>query len=113
LFSYGYAYFVMVLGITVVAVGMQKAVGSFDAPMHGLTAGVLPTGLALYLVGLAVFHHTLAPGWPPARLVAAASMLIPAVAGAVIGGWLALASAAVVLVIALFTEARHPARPAA
>ncbi|HEX2807970.1 MAG TPA: low temperature requirement protein A [Kineosporiaceae bacterium] len=108
LFSYGYSYYVLILGITVVAVGLKKAVGSFDAPMHGLTAWMLPAGLALYLIGLAIFHHTLAQGWPLPRLIAAVSMLIPALAGAATGGWLALAAATAVLVLAVVAESARP-----
>jgi low temperature requirement protein LtrA len=79
-YSFGYAYFVIILGIAVAAVGMEKAIDSFHHPSHGLPAVLLPLGTS-FLVGLAGFHRTLSGTWPRARLWAAfavAALVTPA-----------------------------------
>jgi low temperature requirement protein LtrA len=100
LYSFGYAYLAMIIGVTMVAVGMKKAVAHLTAPMHGFTLWLLPLGVALYLVGLAAFHRALAPVLRWSRLLAAAAVLLAVPAGALVGGWLMLLVAAVVLVLA-------------
>jgi low temperature requirement protein LtrA len=98
-YSFGYAYLTLIFGIAVSAVGMQEAIDSFVHPLHGLSAGLLPLGAALYLVGMACFHRSLAGEWPTARLVTAA-----AVAGCALaathwaGGGVALGVTAAVLI---------------
>jgi low temperature requirement protein LtrA len=97
LLSFGYAYLVMIVGVTMAAVGMKKAVTYFTKPLHDFELWLLPLGLACYLVGLAAFHRALAPAWPWVRLVAAAATLLCVPAGVLVGGWLMLLVAAVVL----------------
>ncbi|MEY9873395.1 low temperature requirement protein LtrA [Streptacidiphilus sp. MAP12-33] len=75
LWSFGYAYLFLILGIAVAAVGMQKAIDSFRHPLHGLPGALLPLGVALYLAALAAFHRALAGDWPRRRLVTAAAVL--------------------------------------
>ncbi len=101
LLSFGYAYLVMIVGVTMAAVGMKKAVTYFTEPLHGFPLWLLPLGLALYLVGLAAFHRSLAPDRPWPQLVAAVAVLACAPAGALAGGWLMLLVAAVVLALAI------------
>ncbi|MEU1629919.1 low temperature requirement protein A [Streptomyces sp. NPDC020096] len=108
-YAFGYAYLVMILGIAVAAVGMQKAINSFDTPLHGLPLGLLPLGAALFLVGLASFHRTLAGTWPVARLVGAIAVGVAVPAARWVGGWLALAVTTAVLVC-LVLASREPAR---
>ncbi|GAA1905466.1 low temperature requirement protein A [Streptantibioticus ferralitis] len=108
-YAFGYAYLVMILGIAVTAVGMQKAINSFDTPLHGLPSGLLPLGAALFLAGLAAFHRALARTWPVARLVAAVAVGVAAPAARWVGGWLALAATTAVLVC-LVLASREPAR---
>jgi low temperature requirement protein LtrA len=92
-YSFGYAYFVIVLGIAVAAVGMEKAIDSFHHASQGLPAALLPLGTCLFLVGLAWFHRTLSDTWSRARL------------------WAALAVAALVTPVALWSAAPPRWRP--
>jgi low temperature requirement protein LtrA len=108
LLSFGYAYLAMIAGVTMVAVGMKKAVTYLTEPPHGFALWLLPLGLALYLVGLALFHRCLAPVWQWSRLAAAAGALLCVPAGLVAGGWLMLLVAAVVLALAVLAS-RAPA----
>jgi low temperature requirement protein LtrA len=104
-YSFGYAYFVIILGIAVAAVGMEKAIDSFHRPSHGLPAVLLPLGTSLFLVGLAGFHRTLSGTWPRARLWAAlavAALVTPAALW--VSGAAALASAPLVLLALILWE---------
>ncbi|MDH6135669.1 low temperature requirement protein LtrA [Kitasatospora sp. MAA4] len=114
LYSFGYSYLVMILGIAVSAVGMQEAVDAFDRPLEGLRWLLLPLGAGLYLLGLACFRRALAgPGsWPQLRLAGAAAMLLVAPAGRWVGGWAALALTAGLLLGLLITESAWGKRPA-
>ncbi|MFF2073199.1 low temperature requirement protein A [Kitasatospora sp. NPDC058162] len=107
-YSFGYAYYVVILGIVVAAVGMEKAIDAFHHPSHHLSALLLPLGISLYLFGLAWFHRTLAGSWPPARLtaaLAAAALVTPAAAWS--SGATALAVAALVLLALILWEGRR------
>jgi low temperature requirement protein LtrA len=90
LLSFGYAYLVMIVGVTMTAVGMKKAITYFTSPLHDFELWLLPLGLALYLAGLAAFHRALAPVWEWTRLVAAVVALLGVPAGLLAGGWLML-----------------------
>jgi low temperature requirement protein LtrA len=96
LLSFGYAYFAMIAGVTMAAVGMKKAVTYFTTPLHDFELWLLPLGLALYLAGLAAFHRALAPVWEWTRLAAAVAALLCVPAG-LVGGWLMLLVAGLVL----------------
>ncbi len=106
LLSFGYAYLVMIVGVTTAAVGMKKAITYFTEPLHDFELWLMPLGLAAYLVGLAAFHRSLATAWPWSRLVAAAAALLCVPAGLVAGGWLMLLVGAVVLAAAVLTNGR-------
>jgi low temperature requirement protein LtrA len=110
LFSFGYAYLVMIVGVTLAAVGMKKAITYFAKPLHDFELWLMPLGLALYLVGLAAFHRSLAPAWPWSRLVAAAGVLLCVPAGLLAGGWLMLVVAAAVLAGTVLGSRPGPAR---
>jgi low temperature requirement protein LtrA len=99
LWSFGYAYLVLIFGIAVTAVGMQKALDSFGHPLHGLPAVLLPLGVGLFLVGMACFHRALAGAWPLPRLAAAVAIAaagVPALRWS--GGGTALAMTTALLV---------------
>jgi low temperature requirement protein LtrA len=107
-YAFGYAYYAIILGVAVAAVGMEYAIESFDHRSHGLPAALLPLGICLYLVGLAWFHRTLAGDWPWPRLVAAlavAALVTPAALW--VGGAAALAAAPLVLLALILWEARR------
>lgn len=106
--SFGYAYYLIILGIAVAAVGMEKAIDEFEHPAHHLPALLLPLGITLYLLGLACFHRTLAGSWPLARLVAApAAAALIAAAALRSSGAAALATAALVLLALIVWESRR------
>lgn len=107
-YSFGYAYFVIVFGIAIAAVGMQKAVDSFHHPAHGLPAALLPLGTCLFLIGLGCFHRALSGTWPRARLVAAlavAALVTPTALWA--GGAAALTSTPLILLALIAWETRR------
>jgi low temperature requirement protein LtrA len=109
-YSFGYAYFVIILGIAVAAVGMEKAIDSFHHPSHGLPAALLPLGTCLFLAGLAWFHRTLSDTWPRARLWAALAVTALVTPAALwVSGAAALASALMVLLALIMWEG-HRAR---
>ncbi|WP_344445779.1 low temperature requirement protein A [Kitasatospora nipponensis] len=108
LYSFGYAYLVMIFGIAVTAVGMQEAVTSFTTPLHGLPAGLLALGMALFLVGLAYFHRTLAGSWSGTRLVGAVAVALTVPAARWVGGWLALVVALAVMVLLILRSRPVP-----
>jgi low temperature requirement protein LtrA len=108
IYSFGYVYFVIVFGIAVTAVGMDKAVDSFYRASHGLPAALLPLGTCLFLAGLACFHRTLSGTWPRARLWAAlavAALVTPAALW--VSGAAALASALLVLLALIMWQGHH------
>nr|WP_166682303.1 low temperature requirement protein A [Streptomyces sp. 846.5] len=111
--AFGYAYYVIILGIAVAAVGMEKAIDEFHHPSHHLPALLLPLGISLYLFGLAYFHRTLAGTWPTARLTAAlAAAALVAPIAAWTSGAAALATAALVLLALIAWESRpQPTSP--
>ncbi|WP_198042249.1 low temperature requirement protein A [Kitasatospora azatica] len=106
-YSFGYAYLVMVFGIAVAAVGMQEAIVSFGEPLHGTAAGLLPLGSALFLVGLACFRRSLSGNWPTARLVAAVGVAGAGLAAAQWAGGAALLAVNGVLLLGLILWERY------
>ncbi len=111
-YSFGYAYYFIILGIAVAAVGMQKATDEFHHPSHHLPALLLALGVFLYLLGLAGFHRTLAGNWPAARVTAAlatAALVTPAALWS--SGAAALATAALVLLVLIAWESHQVRSP--
>ncbi|MGW2518555.1 low temperature requirement protein A [Streptomyces sp. NPDC001617] len=107
-YSFGYSYFVIVFGIAVAAVGMEKSIDAFHHASHGVPALLLPLGISLYLAGLACFHHTLAGAWPLARLGAALAVAALAAPAALhVSGAAALVSALLVLLALILWEGHH------
>jgi low temperature requirement protein LtrA len=73
--AWGYAHYLMLLGIVVLSVGIKKTVGHAFEELHWGQAVALGGGVALYIVGHAVFLHVLGLRGVPHRLVAAALVL--------------------------------------
>ncbi|WP_433377054.1 low temperature requirement protein A [Actinoplanes sp. CA-142083] len=73
--AWGYAHYVILLGIIVAAVGIKKTVGHAFEALHWDAALVLSGGLALYLVGHAAFLALLRLRGVLHRLAAAAVIL--------------------------------------
>ena len=55
--SYSYLHLLMVAGIVLVALGMKKTIGHFDAHLDTVPAFALLGGLALYLLGHVTFRY--------------------------------------------------------
>ncbi|MFI9103261.1 low temperature requirement protein A [Streptomyces fildesensis] len=112
-YSFGYAYYLIILGIAVAAVGMEKAIDEFHHSSQHLAALLLPLGICLYLVGLACFHRTLAGNWTRPRLtavLAVAALVTPAALWN--SGAVALATAALVLLALIAWESGQVRRTA-
>ena len=73
--GWGYAHYVMLLGVVVLAVGIKKTVGHAFEPLHWGPAFALSCGVALYLVGHAVFLRLLHLPGGIYRLATAAAVL--------------------------------------
>ncbi|WP_427925560.1 low temperature requirement protein A [Streptomyces sp. cg40] len=107
-YSFGYSHFVIVLGIAVASVGMEKAIDNFHHASHGAPALLLPLGISLYPAGLACLHRTLAGAWPQARLWAALAVTALAPPAALhLSGAAALVSALLVLLALILWEGHH------
>ncbi|MBB2941792.1 low temperature requirement protein LtrA [Actinoplanes lutulentus] len=93
--AWGWGHVPMLLGIVVTAVGIKKTVGYAFEPMHWGTALALSGGVAIYLVGHAVYLRMLGLPGIGYRLVVAASVLavIP------LGHWVAVAQLAAIPII--------------
>jgi low temperature requirement protein LtrA len=73
--AWGYAHYVMLLGVVVLAVGIKKTVGHAFEPLHWGEAIVLAGGVATYQIGHAIFLRLLRiHGWLH-RVVAALVVL--------------------------------------
>ena len=55
--SYSYLHLLMVAGIVLVALGLKKTIGHFDAHLDAVLAFALLGGLALYLLGHVTFRY--------------------------------------------------------
>jgi low temperature requirement protein LtrA len=73
--GWGYAHYPMLLGIVVLSVGVKKTVGHAFEALHWGQAITLGGGVALYLVGHALFLRLLGLRGVAHRLVAAALLL--------------------------------------
>ena len=73
--AWGYAHYVMLLGIVILAVGIKKTVGHAFEPLHWGEAIALAGGVALYQVGHAVFLRLLGLGGWVHRVLAAVAVL--------------------------------------
>jgi len=75
LHAYGFAHLPMLLGIVVLAVGIHRVVGHAFESLSWADASALAGGVALYLVGHAVFLRLFGLRGVPYRLAAAAVVL--------------------------------------
>jgi low temperature requirement protein LtrA len=106
LYAYGYAHVPILLGVVALAAGVKRSVGHAFEALSVPQALALGGGVALYLLGDALFRRSLrlAPSWfrAAAGLVALASLALGLVAGAVAQ----LAFLAVLLAAVLALERR-------
>ena len=73
--GWGYAHYVMLLGVVVLAVGIKKTVGHAFEPLHWGEAIALGGGVAIYQLGHAAFLRLLGIGGWLHRVVAALVVL--------------------------------------
>ncbi|MQY04956.1 low temperature requirement protein A [Actinomadura macrotermitis] len=108
MFGYFYAHIPLLVGIIVLAAGLKKAVGHAWGHLTAAQALALGGGLALYLLGDALFRRTVRIGPSRIRIAAAAAALAAVPAGL----WLAAAELALLLaVIVAALVAEHGRRP--
>jgi low temperature requirement protein LtrA len=69
--AFGYAHYLMLLGIVCLAVGLKKATGHAYEPLAGGEALVLAGGVAMFLAADVWFRRILRIGAAPARLAGA------------------------------------------
>jgi low temperature requirement protein LtrA len=102
--GYAYAHAIMVAGVIVVAVAIERTMAGPSGDTSTATAAVILGGPALYLVGNALFNFALTGRTPQSRLVGIVllAMLVP-LSAVVEPLALSVASTLVVLVLALAT----------
>ncbi|AEV82463.1 hypothetical protein ACWT_1445 [Actinoplanes sp. SE50] len=93
--AWGYAHIPMLLGIVITAVGIKKTLGHTFEALHWPEALMLGGGVAVYLLGHAVFLRLLAQPGPGYRVIVATCCL----ATVPLGHLLAVAQLAAVAVI--------------
>jgi len=114
--SYSYLHFVLVAGIILVALGLKKAIGHYDAHFHTIPAFALYGGVAIYLLGLVGFRYRHVHTINRQRLGLAIALLILVPVAAELTSLVAVAIPAILLwaMIAyethLYGEGRHDLR---
>jgi low temperature requirement protein LtrA len=103
--AYGYAHYVLLLGIVVFAAGVKKAIGHAADHLTLREALVLAGGLALYLLGDASFRRVLAIGRMRYRAFGAVLALATVPLGLVLAAG-QMAALVVLLMAMLYLEAR-------
>jgi len=109
--AYGYAHYVLLLGVVVAAAGTKKVVGHAGEELKLAEAVVLASGLALYLAGDAAFRRALGLGNVRYRAAGVVLALATIPLGLVVAvGQLGALIAVLLLILAV--EARGSLRPA-
>ena len=106
--AYGYAHYVLLLGVVVAAAGTKKVVGHAGDELKLAEAVALAGGLALYLAGDAAFRRALGLGNVRYRTAGVLLALATIPLGLVVAGG-QLAALVAVLLLMLAVEARAPA----
>lgn len=103
-FAYGYCFVPMLLGIVFAAAGLGMSIGHGEQEASWASAGALGGGVALYLLGQALFRWTL--GLPRAgmKVLAAALALGTMVLGVHVAEWAQLAAIAVVVYAVIIAD---------
>jgi len=111
--AYYHAHLLMIAGIVIAAAGMQPALADPGQPTESATGWLLSSGVAVYLVGGAMFRRLLRTGSASARLIAAGVIMVLAPSGALMGSHVQVTAIILVLVAMLVAERReHAAGPA-
>ena len=108
IYGYYYAHLLMIAGIVITAAGIQPALADPAAtPESTATGWLLSSGVAVYLIGGAVFRRLLHTGSATPRLVAAAVVLALGPLGAVVDSHAQLTAIILVLLAMLAVERRE------
>jgi low temperature requirement protein LtrA len=106
LFAFGYAYLAILAGIIVLAAGVKKAVVDYADPATAEVAWFLAGGVAVYMVGLAVFRMVLGTGLVGPRFAIAGVALATVFAGFAISLEAQLAALALTVTAGIVLEPR-------
>jgi low temperature requirement protein LtrA len=104
LFAYSIGVLVMVAGVVVTAAGLETAVAHPHHHLPAWAAWSIPTGVAVYLVGLALFRRLLALPGATRRLLAVVPVLACALLGLTVDGKVEIAVLTLVLAGAVATS---------
>jgi low temperature requirement protein LtrA len=104
LFAYSIGVLVMVAGVVVTAAGLETAVAHPHHHLPAWAAWSIPTGVAVYLVGLALFRRLLALSGATRRLLAVVPVLACALLGLTVDGKVEIAVLTLVLAAAVATS---------
>ena len=111
LYAFGFAFVPVLLGIVLVAAGLEEAVPQPWQAAGRPTAALLGGGVALYLAGEAAFRLILGIRPIATRFAAVVAVVVAAVLGGVLPAAGLVALLAAVLVALLVVEARGRRRP--
>ena len=100
--AYWFAHLLMIAGIVVAAAGLEGVIANVVRPVPSATAWRLAAGVAVYLVGEALFRHVLRLGSLRGRLVAAALAAATVLVGLDVG-YVAQLSLIVLLLTGMLT----------
>jgi low temperature requirement protein LtrA len=101
--GWGYAHYVMLLGVVVLAVGIKKAAGHAFEPLHWGEAVALGGGVAVYQLGHALFLRILhIDGW--LNRVVAASVVLAAIPLGQVLAVVQLAAIPLIMMVAALVE---------
>jgi len=106
LYAYYHAHLLMIAGIVIAAAGVHEAVAEIDHAATPAMAALMSGGVALYLIGGALFRWVLGIGTARARLVTAAVVAGIAPIGVLLGSLVQLALVVVAVVVMLLVERR-------
>jgi len=105
-YAYYHAHLLMIAGIVIAAAGMEPAIADPAQPTESAPGWLLSSGVALYLIGGALFRRLLHTGSASPRLVAAVVILGLAPLGAVAGSHVQVTTIILALVAMLVVERR-------
>jgi low temperature requirement protein LtrA len=107
LMGFGYAHFVILLGVVLTAVGLKEAVAHPGEELDTAHAFTLAGGVALFLAGDGWFRWILGLGHKLRRDVAALAVLLAVPAGTAVSAAAALAATTMLLAAAVTLERRR------
>ncbi|MBV9356908.1 MAG: low temperature requirement protein A [Chloroflexi bacterium] len=111
LVGYFYAFVPMLLGITALAAGVKLTISTIEARLPLIPALLLGGGIALYLVGDALFRRTMHIPRSTYRVAAGAIALATILLGSLISGLAQLVALVVTLAVMVALESRARAQP--